>query len=145
MAKIGRNDACPCGSGKKYKKCCQARDEAARAAEAKAQAPVAPMVMVEDDLDLLSNAVVDLIDARRLDEAMAACERLQREYPDAIDYLERFAMVHEARGEWAPAASYYRRALAYTERPEQRDHFEEEGRDYYRKKVAETEARAAAG
>ncbi len=20
--KIGRNDACPCGSGKKYKKCC---------------------------------------------------------------------------------------------------------------------------
>jgi SEC-C motif domain protein len=23
--KIGRNDACPCGSGKKYKKCCQGR------------------------------------------------------------------------------------------------------------------------
>jgi hypothetical protein len=22
MAKIGRNDSCPCGSGKKYKKCC---------------------------------------------------------------------------------------------------------------------------
>ncbi|MGO0943445.1 SEC-C metal-binding domain-containing protein, partial [Clostridioides difficile] len=21
-AKIGRNDSCPCGSGKKYKKCC---------------------------------------------------------------------------------------------------------------------------
>jgi hypothetical protein len=21
--KIGRNDLCPCGSGKKYKKCCQ--------------------------------------------------------------------------------------------------------------------------
>jgi hypothetical protein len=29
MAKeIGRNDPCPCGSGKKYKKCCLARDEA---------------------------------------------------------------------------------------------------------------------
>ena len=25
MAKIGRNDACPCGSGKKYKKCCLKR------------------------------------------------------------------------------------------------------------------------
>ncbi len=24
MAEIGRNDACPCGSGKKYKKCCLA-------------------------------------------------------------------------------------------------------------------------
>ncbi len=23
-AKIGRNDTCPCGSGKKYKKCCEA-------------------------------------------------------------------------------------------------------------------------
>jgi SEC-C motif-containing protein len=23
--KIGRNDPCPCGSGKKYKKCCGAR------------------------------------------------------------------------------------------------------------------------
>ena len=22
--KVGRNDACPCGSGKKYKKCCMA-------------------------------------------------------------------------------------------------------------------------
>jgi hypothetical protein len=27
MNKIGRNDPCPCGSGKKYKKCCLAQDE----------------------------------------------------------------------------------------------------------------------
>ncbi len=34
---IGRNDPCPCGSGKKYKQCCLAKDEAkARAARAKA-------------------------------------------------------------------------------------------------------------
>ncbi len=26
MSKIGRNSACPCGSGKKYKRCCLARD-----------------------------------------------------------------------------------------------------------------------
>ena len=25
--KIGRNDLCPCGSGKKYKKCCLGKDE----------------------------------------------------------------------------------------------------------------------
>ena len=25
--KIGRNDPCPCGSGKKYKKCCLAKDQ----------------------------------------------------------------------------------------------------------------------
>jgi uncharacterized protein len=26
-AKVGRNDPCPCGSGKKYKKCCGANPE----------------------------------------------------------------------------------------------------------------------
>ena len=26
VAKIGRNDRCSCGSGKKYKKCCGARN-----------------------------------------------------------------------------------------------------------------------
>lgn len=30
MAKIGRNAPCPCGSGKKYKKCCLAKDEQVR-------------------------------------------------------------------------------------------------------------------
>jgi hypothetical protein len=27
--KVGRNDPCSCGSGKKYKKCCLAKDDAA--------------------------------------------------------------------------------------------------------------------
>jgi hypothetical protein len=34
MAKIGRNQPCPCGSGKKYKRCCLDKVEAARAAKA---------------------------------------------------------------------------------------------------------------
>jgi uncharacterized protein YecA (UPF0149 family) len=25
--KIGRNDPCPCGSGRKYKKCCLGKDD----------------------------------------------------------------------------------------------------------------------
>jgi hypothetical protein len=34
---LGRNDPCPCGSGRKYKQCCLAKDEAAqRMARAKA-------------------------------------------------------------------------------------------------------------
>lgn len=28
MSKTGRNDPCPCGSGKKYKKCCMDKDQA---------------------------------------------------------------------------------------------------------------------
>jgi hypothetical protein len=53
MSKPGRNDPCPCGSGKKYKKCCLAKDEqaalaaytaatAAAAASAAAAAEEAP-------------------------------------------------------------------------------------------------------
>src|SRR5918992_1068556 len=30
---VGRNDPCPCGSGKKYKKCCLAKDEEAKQVE----------------------------------------------------------------------------------------------------------------
>jgi hypothetical protein len=29
MAKTGRNDACPCGSGRKFKKCCESKTESA--------------------------------------------------------------------------------------------------------------------
>ena len=36
--KVGRNDPCPCGSGLKYKKCCSAKDDAARSAALAAQA-----------------------------------------------------------------------------------------------------------
>ena len=27
MLKVGRNDACPCGSGRKYKKCCESKEQ----------------------------------------------------------------------------------------------------------------------
>ena len=40
--KVGRNDRCHCGSGKKYKQCCLAKDEAAeRALREKAAAKAA--------------------------------------------------------------------------------------------------------
>ena len=30
MAKVGRNDSCPCGSGKKYKHCCESKKDSGR-------------------------------------------------------------------------------------------------------------------
>lgn len=36
---IGRNDFCPCGSGKKYKRCCMARDQAAELAHGELHLP----------------------------------------------------------------------------------------------------------
>lgn len=109
MAKPGRNDRCPCGSGKKYKTCCLMRDEAAEterlaALQAEREDHAAakrldlraireaitanfagsdPLDDVfEDELDAASNAVVGLIKAGKLDDAEAAdC------YRKVIDFL----------------------------------------------------------
>ena len=51
--------------------------------------------------------------------------------------------MHEARGDWALAAEFYHRAFTFTEQPEQRDGFDEDGRSYFRRKAAELEARVS--
>lgn len=142
MAKIGRNDPCPCGSGHKYKRCCLPRDEAAAAA-ARAAAPAlaretaAPVEWVSDDdgLDEASNIVIDLIDAGRLDDAERAAQDLLERYPEVHDGLERVAMVAAARGNRARAAEYYRRAADFVHaRPEW---YDAEMETYLREKAAE--------
>ena len=126
MAKIGRNDLCPCGSGQKYKRCCLPRDEAAAVERARAREleQAAATFAVEDDdgLDEASNVVIDLIDAGRLDEAEQAAQDLLARYPEVHDGLERVAMVAAARGDRARAAEYYRKAADFVHaRPESYD------------------------
>lgn len=137
MAKPGRNDRCPCASGKKYKACCLAKDEAAArerlavaqtardraAAEQRQRRDEARAAMVarlaDDDLDddptEASNAVLDLIRAGKLDAAVAAARDLLARYPDIHDGWDRLGMVHEARGESAKAADCYRRIVHFLE------------------------------
>jgi tetratricopeptide (TPR) repeat protein len=131
MAKTGRNDPCPCGSGKKYKNCCLTKDEAAKrerlAAAVRPAALRLPGVAEEftvtpaaayygyDDTDELtdaSNAVVDLVHAGRLDEAEQAARDLLVRFPDEHDGYDRLGMVHEARGENRQAADCYRKVIA---------------------------------
>jgi tetratricopeptide (TPR) repeat protein len=139
MAKPGRNDRCPCGSGKKYKACCLTKDETAERDElAKAQAArdertaekrqslrevreamLARLAGDEgpyDDADELtdaSNAVVDLVHAGKLDEAEAAARDLLVRYPEVPDGWDRLGMVHEKRGDNRQAADCYRRVIAF--------------------------------
>jgi tetratricopeptide (TPR) repeat protein len=124
MAKIGRNDPCPCGSGQKYKRCCLPRDAVAERAAAdraatlareadERSAPDAAISAEDDGLDDASNGVIDLIDAGRLDEAERAALDLLERYPDVHDGLERLAMVAAARGDRARAAEYYRKAADF--------------------------------
>lgn len=133
MPRTGRNDPCPCGSGKKYKHCCLEKDRAAELAPAIAQraalqAQMANRVALrkdyEDelleslatlqearDLDTASNAVVDLVHAGRLDEAEQAARELLVRYPEVHDGHDRLGMVHEARGQVREAADCYRKVI----------------------------------
>ena len=95
--KIGRNQPCPCSSGKKYKKCCLNK-------------PVPTETFGYTDLDQLSNSVWEYIKAEKWDKAEDACRRLLEEYPDQIDGLHRSAELWEARKDAGKAAEYYKKA-----------------------------------
>jgi tetratricopeptide (TPR) repeat protein len=136
MAKAGRNDPCPCGSGKKYKKCCLPTEEtAALEVHAKAQAEREARAAADrlrdrqiraemrarwaaddtgadgDPLDAASNAVIDLIEAGKLEEAEAAARDLLVRYPDVHDGWDRLGMVYEARSNSREAADCYRKVI----------------------------------
>lgn len=44
MKKTGRNDPCPCGSGKKFKKCCESKMLGGRFMAARVDAESAPQI-----------------------------------------------------------------------------------------------------
>jgi tetratricopeptide (TPR) repeat protein len=136
MVKPGRNDPCPCGSGKKYKKCCLAKEEAAereQLAEAEARraesaaahrlhlqemrAAMATLSYAEDadedELTIASNAAADLVRAGKLEEAEKAANDLLVQFPEVHDGYDRLGMVHEARGDIIQAAECYRKVIAF--------------------------------
>jgi tetratricopeptide (TPR) repeat protein len=124
-SKTSRNDPCPCGSGKKYKKCCLEKDQEAERAEfMRAAAKVATAGQVHREatreafeasqaLDHASNAVIDLVHAGKLDEAERAARELLERYPEVPDGHERLGMVYEAREDHPRAADCYRLCLEF--------------------------------
>jgi tetratricopeptide (TPR) repeat protein len=128
MPKTGRNDPCPCGSGNKYKRCCLDKDQAAEHATlAAAQAERATrcqqrgarirdlVASIEqaDELTAASNAVIDLIQAGKLDEAERAARDLLVRYPEVHDGYDRLGMVYEARSQPREAAQCYRQVIEF--------------------------------
>ena len=119
MTKVGRNQPCPCGSGKKYKQCCLDADEAARVAARPAQLTGREIEKSGfgnyddiDPLDRLSNGTVDLINAGRLEEAERMCQQLLVEFPDVPDGHMRLGLLHRRRGDNHKAAEHLRLAAA---------------------------------
>ena len=156
MAQTGRNEPCPCGSGKKYKKCCRVTEEAAANERLRAERAVVLDLRVglgpepdEDPFDderltEVTNSVLDLIRQRRFDDALAACDVLLRDFPEVHDGFERSARVHDALGNHALAADFWQKTVDFVEQPDQRPYFDEESIDDYRQRLAASRARADA-
>ena len=105
----GRNDPCPCGSGKKYKKCCLLRDETARGehkvipfvpppASDRSSGPAGDVSDPEEfDPEELLKEVEKAIDDEEmveLAEAMGDCsdedeDRIIEDHMELMDLLER--------------------------------------------------------
>jgi len=123
MSKISRNAPCPCGSGKKYKKCCLLLPKDVNVTLNKGIS-----ISDFDDLDDLSNKVLDLIKMEKIDDAENCCHKLISLYPDQIDGIDRMAFLYETKGEMKKAMEYYRKAAAFAQ---SMPGFEQESIDWY--------------
>jgi tetratricopeptide (TPR) repeat protein len=141
--KTGRNDPCPCGSGKKYKQCCLRKEEQAEhealavlsRAQKNGSGGYSDLVKTADQLAAdyeedvalaeASNAAVDLVHAGKLDEAEQAARDLLVRFPYVHDGYDRLGMVYEARGDNKQAAHYYRQALDFIR--QHPDHYADSG------------------
>lgn len=111
---VGRNAPCPCGSGLQYKRCCREKDRAEQSARDRARAAEQQEAVRECQvLDAASNAVVDLVEAGKLEEAEQAARELLVGYPQVPDGHERLALVYEARGDRRQAAECYRQVVEF--------------------------------
>ncbi len=121
MKKPGRNEPCPCGSGRKYKKCCLHTSK-----------PSAGGTLVYTDLDDLSNQVPGLIKQGKYDEAEEVCQTLLEQYPSQIDGLHRSAELFEAMEDYSKAATFYKLTAGFAE---QAEGFGKESVEFFRNKA----------
>ena len=126
--KIGRNDPCPCGSGKKYKKCCLAQDEAAArpASQAAQVAPslwrnvasiqtapstASPNLIPDWDVETWDQDTLPPETRRRLDELWNAFEALSKPTTQQMDtFLSALLEFPAEATDWADLFHRFARA-----------------------------------
>src|SRR5579864_5297140 len=96
----GRNDPCPCGSGRKYKNCCSGKAPASTAAAPKAEPT--PSRQAE---------IYGLRDAGRFTEALRLAERYAHENPTSAEAQATLASVFLHAGQAEDAARCSLRAV----------------------------------
>ena len=93
MRKIGRNDLCPCGSGKKYKHCCMQRDQAR-------PADVFRKVLSTEPKDPAGCNALGLIalEAGQYDAAITLMRRATKGSPEEPAYHCNLGLAYKAAG-----------------------------------------------
>lgn len=102
----GRNDSCPCGSGKKYKNCCLSKDRAARAQNLEAERKPEPVLSFaatdnreqnpeENPLMARINAFWDVFMDAAYEQKWALVTKLLAEEPELCDSEMLFEITNE--------------------------------------------------
>jgi tetratricopeptide (TPR) repeat protein len=100
----GRNDPCPCGSGKKYKKCCLSDD-----------------TRPETDLGEVEKTRVNALkkmSEEKWEEAASQFRSIETEVDDPWTVWRALASCHDAMDDYLRAGEYYEKALSAA--PEER-------------------------
>jgi hypothetical protein len=148
MAKIGRNDFCPCGSGKKYKRCCHAASASGGASTPPNAATVSSASALPESHDELCDCCIDKLNDRadqvldellagRVDEAEALCHDFISDFPGQAEGIDLLSMICEKRGQRERALDLLRQASAIAHaNPE----YDDETRSLMRERIQELEA-----
>ena len=100
MSKPGRNDACPCGSGKKYKQCCMLAETSAATA---APPPIAVAALLQ--------AALSHHQAGRLAEAEGFYQQILQREPNHADALHLLGVIAYQVRQYDTAAQLIERAI----------------------------------
>jgi len=125
--KTGRNEPCPCGSGKKYKHCCMDRCETGQS-EQQAAASGAPRASAAEQAKLIKRIekAFDLLSVGRYAEARNQASLLVARYPNEDRIHDILATIHLYTGEYEAAVAICKQRLAVAEM--EKAYFIEHGR-----------------
>ena len=127
LEKIGRNDPCPCGSGKKYKRCCLGKHEAAKREKTEEEAQ--KLRAREDEQKRLISQIestFQLLASQKHSEAGRRARQLLKQYPNEDRLHDILANSYQYAGECDEAVEICKRRLAVAS--SEKDYFTEHGR-----------------
>jgi len=99
ITKIGRNDPCACGSGKKYKKCCQLTEKVEGA-------QMSPLILQELQKAISHHQVGEL------SEAEVIYQKILKVMPDNADALHYLGLIYYQTGDSESAVTLISKAVS---------------------------------